>query len=307
MDPHPEHHADRTLSVVVSAFDAAASIAPCLESLLGGSYRGGFDVTVVDSSTDETAQIVAERFPQVKLRRSSSSGRLFPGEARNLGLAESSGEILAFLDGDCVPDHSWLSEIARAHSAPDPAIGGVIDNGNPSLAGWVSYFCKLAKWMPRAAPERVGDLPSESLSIKRWALDSYGPFLEGTYSSATAFSWRLGEEGHSPWLYPSIKVRRIGGPSLRAFLRNEPRHGRYYARVRVREQRFSTTRRLIHAVGSPVLPFLLFGRAAGAVLRRRMHRREFAASAPLVFLGFVAWSWGELLGYASLRPGGSAS
>lgn len=294
-----EQDANRTVSVVVSAFDAASSIGPCLESVLNGSYRGDFEVTVVDGSSDETAKIVAERFPQVKLRR--SSGPLFPGEARNLGLGESSGEILAFLDGDCVPERSWLSEIARAHEAPYPAIGGVIENGNPSLGGWVSYFCKLAKWMPRAAPERVGDLPSESLSIKRWALDSYGPFLEGTYSSATAFSWRLNEEGHSPWLYPSIKVARIGGPSLRTFLRKEPRHGRYYARVRARKHRFSIVRRLVYAAGSPILPFLLFGRAAGAVLRRRAHGREFVATAPLVFLGFVAWSWGELLGYSSLR------
>jgi glycosyltransferase involved in cell wall biosynthesis len=297
MTSTPEHQANGTISVVVSALDAGSSITPCLESVLNGSYRGNFEVIVVDGSADETSTIVAQRFPGVRLLRSPE--RLFPGDARNLGIGESSGDILAFLDGDCVPDREWLSQISRVHEASHPAVGGVIENGNPSRTGWVSYFCKLAKWMPRPAPEQVGDLPSESLSVKRWALTSYGPFLEGTYSSATAFSWRLNEEGHAPWLDPSIKVARVGGPSLRTFLRNEPRHGMYYARVRAKEQGFSTARRLIHAAGSPILPFLLFARAASAVRRHKRYMREFVASAPLVLLGFTAWSFGEFLGYLS--------
>lgn len=287
----------QTISVVVSAFDASDSIAACLESLLNASYRGDSEVIVVDSSTDRTAQIVADRFPQVRLHRSSK--RLFPGESRNLGLAESRGELMAFLDANCIPADDWLSEVSRAHRGPQPAIGGVIENGDRRLAGWVSYFCKLAKWMPRPAPEPIGDLPSETLSIKRWALASYGPFAEGTYSTATAFSWRLGDEGHAPWLDPAISVSRVGGPSLRSFLQKEPRHGRDYARIRVRDQRFSAVRRLGYALASPALPFLLFGRAARNVMRYRRYRRQFVMTAPLVFLGFVSWSFGEFLGYVA--------
>ncbi len=290
-----EREDNATISVVVSAFDARDSIIPCLERLLNGSYPGDWEVIVVDSSMDQTAEIVAERFPEVRLHRSTK--QLFPGESRNAGLVESSGDLLAFLDANCVPAADWLSEVARAHRDPRPAIGGVIENGDPRPGGWVSYFCKLAKWMPRPSPERIGDLPSETLSIKRWGLASYGPFAEGTYSTATAFSWRLNDEGHEPWLDPAISVSRVRGPSLCSFLRKEPRHGRDYARIRVREQGFSMVRRLTYALASPALPFLLFGRAARNVTRYRRYRREFVIMSPLVLLGFVSWSFGEFLGY----------
>lgn len=286
------------ISVVVTALEASDSIAACLRAVLSSPSDDPVEVIVVASSADGTAQIVEEQFPGVALVRSGEE-ELFPGDARNLGFASSRGEILAFLDAHCVPDRDWLREIARAHRAATPAVGGVIANGDPRYGRWPSYLCKLTKWMPRRSPSHVDDLPSECLSVKRSALNDLGPFLERTYSSATAFGWKLTERGQAPLLDPSIRVSRINAPSLSTFVRNEPRHGRYFARVRVREQGLGTSRRLAFAFLSPLLPFVLFARAGARVLRHRTYVAEFLLAAPLVFLGHAAWALGELLGYLS--------
>src|SRR5207244_1050179 len=72
-----------------------------------------FEIVVVDSSTDGTAELVAADFPAVRLV--TAKERLYPGTARNAGIAEARGEILSFTDADCVVEPNWLAELAQLH------------------------------------------------------------------------------------------------------------------------------------------------------------------------------------------------
>jgi hypothetical protein len=141
------------------------------------------------------------------------------------------------------------------------------------------------------------DIPTGNLSVKRWAFDKYGPFLEGTYSSDTAFNWKIAGDGHTPYFVPAMRVGHLNVTDLGDYLRRKVFHGRCFAGVRVAERRFSLVRRLAYVPLSLGLPLLLSYRAIRNVLARRHYLREFALSFPLVFLGLAAWSWGELLGY----------
>ncbi len=225
------------LSVVVSSVGGERSIERCLEALRAGSYDGDFDVTLVDGSGEGAAAEIAGRFPEFRFERSPQ--KLFPGEARNLGYAGADGEVVLFIDSHCVPATDLLAQVARAHRAGTAAIGGVVENGDPGALRWPYYFCNLAKWMPRRHAHEIGDLPSECLSIKRGALEAHGPFLERTYSSATAFSWTLNAAGQRAWVDPSMRVARADIPSFRAFLGFQPGHARWFARVRAKEQGLS--------------------------------------------------------------------
>jgi len=108
------------VSVIIPVYNGAHTIASCLESVLGQTYPGdAYDVIVVENgSTDETSTI-AERYP-VRLFHSDRRG---PAAARNLGLAESDADIVAFTDADCVADAKWLSELVKPYT--DPKVGGV--------------------------------------------------------------------------------------------------------------------------------------------------------------------------------------
>lgn len=281
--------------MIVASFNAIDTIDGCLSALTGQECDEPFEVVVIDSSSDGTAD-VARRFPGVALH--TFADRKFPGEARNLGAARSEGEILAFTDADCIPDRRWVQQIAKSHRGSDPVIGGTIDNANPeSRVGWAYFFCELNQWMPGTPAGYMEDIPTGNLSVKRWAFDRYGPFLEGTYSSDTAFNWRIAKDGHRPLFVPPMRVAHVNVTDLGDYLRRKVFHGRCFAGVRVAERRFSRTRRLAYAGLSLGLPFLLSVRAIRNVLGRGHYRREFAAAFPLVFLGLAAWSWGELLGY----------
>jgi len=100
----PETSADTTpsVSVVIPAYNAALTIGRALASVFAQTYASLSEVIVVDDgSTDNTVEVVSQQFPQVRLLRQANAGA---AAARNYGVSQASGELIAFLDAD----DEWL-------------------------------------------------------------------------------------------------------------------------------------------------------------------------------------------------------
>jgi len=286
------------ISVIVPSFNAKDTIVRALRALEEQRTSACYEVIVVDSGTDDTAEIVSRGFPGVRLVRSAE--RKYAGGARNLGIATARGEILAFTDADCVAAPDWVDAVARAHRDPQPVVGGSVGNGNPdSYVGWGYYFTEFNQWLPGSVGGMAEDVAGCCWSMKGWVYEEHGPFLEGTYCSDTAFHWRMAEHDLRPTFDPSLRVDHLNPVRLGDYIRHAAFHGRCFATVRATERRFTHLRACWHALTGPLLPFVLFGRAALRVLRHTTHRREFLWSSPAVFAGISAWSWGEFRGYLS--------
>ena len=95
-----------TVSVNIAVKDRCELLAACLDGLARQTHRD-FEVVVVDNgSTDGTREMAAARTDLV-VRVLRCDGSL--GAVRNMGLAASTGEIVAFVDSDCVPTPGWLA------------------------------------------------------------------------------------------------------------------------------------------------------------------------------------------------------
>jgi hypothetical protein len=209
-------------------------------------------------------------------------------------VAESAGDIIAVTDADCVVDSTWVKRVLDAHrSTRHPIIGGAVENGNPeSRVGWASYFCEFTAWTPHAPAGEMVEIPTTCLTMKRWLFEAYGPFLEGTYCSDTAFSWQVGRHGYSPLFLPSR-----GCPTSTTRLTSLPAaslHGKCFARVRMAERQISGLRRLAIVLLSPLLPVLLFAR----IVRRLSSAGEPGAVVLVSPRCSAAWARGlrELVG-----------
>jgi glycosyltransferase involved in cell wall biosynthesis len=87
------------LSVVIPTWNRARLVCDAVESALAQSARRVEVIVVDDGSTDDTAKELARRFgSRIKLLRMSR--RCGAGAARNTGVQQASGELLAFLDSD---------------------------------------------------------------------------------------------------------------------------------------------------------------------------------------------------------------
>ena len=97
--------AGSTVSVVIPAYNAAATIERALRSVAAQTYRPLEVIVVDDASTDPTATLAAD-FADLEVRvvRLTTNGG--PSRARNAGIAAASGDYIAFLDSDDI----WLPE-----------------------------------------------------------------------------------------------------------------------------------------------------------------------------------------------------
>jgi mycofactocin glycosyltransferase len=161
------------VSIVLPVRNGGPTLRRCLVSLLGLDYPAERrEIVVVDNaSTDSTAEIIRQ-FPVRSLRENR------PGhsEARNRGIGESVGEILAFTDADCAVSTRWLRELVAGFDdetaavagdavafPPETAVERYVASRRPTLSAWAT--CQRLPWFQfnsvgvrRAVFEQIGTL-----------------------------------------------------------------------------------------------------------------------------------------------------
>jgi hypothetical protein len=122
--PHPARSA--AITVVVPAFGRIAALRRCLESL------SGHQVLVVDDGSPAAGEVEATASATgVRLVRHNENRG--PAAARNTGLRETSGDLVAFLDSDCTPEPGWLAALAGHFD--DPLVALVAPRVLPDARG----------------------------------------------------------------------------------------------------------------------------------------------------------------------------
>ena len=99
-----------TLSVVVLTFNSAGTIESCLDSLVDQEFADFETVIVDDNSTDETVALVKRYESRLRLAMVTNGARNIP-RGRNIGLRQSSGDIVAFVDSDDIATRTWTRVI----------------------------------------------------------------------------------------------------------------------------------------------------------------------------------------------------
>jgi hypothetical protein len=124
------------VSVIIPLFNKAPFIGRALQSVAAQTFADSEVIVVDDGSSDGGAKIV-EQFndARVRLIKQDNAG---PGAARNRGLAEAQGELIAFLDAD----DEWLPEFLA---------DGVrlLDEGQSNAAAVVSGYVEFPDGLSR--------------------------------------------------------------------------------------------------------------------------------------------------------------
>ncbi|HKS40553.1 MAG TPA: glycosyltransferase [Blastocatellia bacterium] len=148
------------ITVVISTYNRSEMLAAAIESVVAQENEAvSYEVIVVDNnSTDKTREVVEGYIKrgQEKLRY-VFEGRQGVSYARNTGIAEARGEIIAFADDDVRVSKDWVAKIKRAfdlHPEVDCIGGKVLPRWESETPRWLTRD----HWMPLALQD-YGDDP----------------------------------------------------------------------------------------------------------------------------------------------------
>ena len=126
-------------SVIIPAYNESGHIANAVKSVLAqDAGRRNFEVIVADNnSTDKTA-LAAREAGADKIILEPEQGT---NMARNAGYKISKGEIVVFMDADCVAPPDWLSRIGRL--LEDSSVSMVSGPYDYSFTGVQAFLDKI--------------------------------------------------------------------------------------------------------------------------------------------------------------------
>lgn len=123
----PQDKYEPFVSIVIPVYNRSHDLRCCLESLNALDYPPSkLEVIVVDDASTDKSTSVAKEFNAKVIVQKYNQGQ---SAARNRGVKEACGEIVAFIDSDCIADPHWLKELVPYFQDQRYAlVGGYVDS-----------------------------------------------------------------------------------------------------------------------------------------------------------------------------------
>jgi glycosyltransferase involved in cell wall biosynthesis len=217
------------VSVVIPAYNEESHLRGCLECLANQTLsRDQFEVVLVDNGSTDSTVAIAQSFADMLNLKIALRPKVSISAVRNYGASLGSGEILAFLDADCLAPEKWLWE--AINRTPEASVWGA-HYLIPENASWVSrvWFAYQAKSYDGV----VSFLPAGDTFIHRMDFDRLGGFDESVETSEDVdLCTRASTLGLNIIAMSELAVIHEGSPrTLLGFYRQNRWHGKQVLRV----------------------------------------------------------------------------
>jgi mycofactocin system glycosyltransferase len=218
------------VSVIIPVRNRPDDIAVCLRSLGELDYPADkLEIIVVDdASIDQTPDVVS-RFPVRLLLLKQHRQAPY---CRNLAARQARGELLAFIDSDCLADSAWLRELVPAFKDKTlGAVGGIVDSY--SHENGLDRYEKVKSSLRVSSHFRRSEqndpffyLPSCNLLVRRDLFLQLGGFNEElVVGEDVDLCWRMRKQGDHIEYRPLGRVDHKHRNKLIAFCRRRFDYG----------------------------------------------------------------------------------
>ncbi len=215
-----------TVSIVIVSRGRPGSLLWCLTGIAGLRYDP-FEVVVVADPQGVAAVRNAGLSDRLKLIEFDEANI---SAARNVGIAHSAGDIIAFIDDDAVPEPTWLLFLTQPFEHPDiAAVGGFVRGRNGISFQWKARRVDAAgrafdlpvdetRWtVPNPPPDQAVKTEGTNMAVRREVLENLGGFDPNFrfYLDETDLNLRLFHAGYRTAIAPMAQVHHAYAPSAR--------------------------------------------------------------------------------------------
>jgi hypothetical protein len=103
----------KKISVVINTYNRCKDLEQLLESLYYLEYKN-FEVIVVNGPSTDNTNVVLEKYKNdIKIE---TTDKINLSVSRNIGIAMSAGDYVAFIDDDAIPDRLWLNKLLQKNN-----------------------------------------------------------------------------------------------------------------------------------------------------------------------------------------------
>ncbi len=275
------------ISIVVPFYNSAKHLENCILALLSQSYPASrYEIIMVDNNSSDDSLRIVMNYPQIKLLSEIKPGSYV---ARNRGVTESKGSVIAFTDSDCIPVPEWLDRISASLDSPSV---GIIQGRRFYTTESRGLLLLEAYESERATYTFSGKLKglyygyTNNMAVRRDVFDRCGPFLEVMRGSDSIFVNRAIEEYSSEIIryVPDAAIRHLEIIKLRDYLDKRYIYGRSL------EQNYNTRRKTHRKMTIPERCEIIHA----TIKKQRYNIAESVYLIVLVFAGMVCFMSGRL-------------
>jgi glycosyltransferase involved in cell wall biosynthesis len=216
----------KRISVIIPNYNGARTIGECLAAVFSSDH-GDFEVIVVDDcSTDGSVEVI-RRFPCTLTVLERNSGAAV---ARNTGARNSSGEVLFFIDSDCVVDRDTLSIADRTIAGHEDTVFGGTYSRLPFDDNFFAAFQSVFIHYSETKSDEPDYVATHAMVIGRALFEKSGGFCEDFMPilEDVEFSHRLRRSGIALRMNPEITVSHIFNFNAGRSLGNAFRKTKYW-------------------------------------------------------------------------------
>ena len=164
-----------TVTVCTVAYQSGAFLQDCLDALAKQESAPPFEVLVVDNGSSDRTATIAEDHP-IGARVIAEPVR-GPYAARNTGIANATGAVVALTDCDCLPEPGWIAGGVAAIEAGADLVGGrIVQRHNPNPSVWERYDRATYLRQDRFITEQ-GFAATANLFVRAAVFEAIGGFV----------------------------------------------------------------------------------------------------------------------------------
>ncbi|MCB9772155.1 MAG: glycosyltransferase [Candidatus Omnitrophica bacterium] len=217
------------VSIIAPVFNDQNKIGLLIDSLLNQDYpKDLYEVILVDNgSTDQSKDVIA-KYPVILLQEDKVQSSY---AARNIGIGQANGDILAFIDSDCIADKQWLKQgVATLQSQGADMAGGKVEFFFSPQKTAAEIYDSMMSMQNQVSIQEMGASTTANLFVKAKLFKDFGLFAPVKSGGDIQWTSDASKKG-ARIVFAADAIVRHPTRDLRELLKKSLRVGKGYPQV----------------------------------------------------------------------------